>query len=305
MIDIVIIKGPTAVGKTDLSILLCDEFQAELLCIDSVQVYRHLNIGSAKPSPQLQERYPHHLINLFDPDEDCDAARWLAHADKAVAEVQERGNLAVFVGGTNLYIRALTEGLFDAPPRDEEIRARHRQRALAHGTESLHEELERIDPALATRVHPKDLIRISRGLEIWEQTGRKLSELQQEHQAKPPRYNALEIELTRPRDELYERINTRVDGMLEQGLIDEYRHITEELGYDPGLKSLQTLGYRHVGEQLRGEYDLAEMIRLLKRDTRRFAKAQLSWLRQTQGGHRLRADDMDGARSLIESALDS
>lgn len=275
---IVLIAGPTAVGKSSLAMDVAERIGGELVSVDSVQVYRGLDIGSAKPSLAERERVPHHLIDELDPGQECNVADFVDRALDAIAAIRQRGRPVVAVGGTNLYVRVLVHGIFDAPPPDEAIRERHRQEADELGSSALHDRLAAIDPELSERVHPNDLVRISRGLEVWELTGKPLSEHQREHAFRTPNVDAMKVALNRPREGLYERINARVDAMIERGLLQEYRGLLEQ-GYDPQLKPLQSLGYRHMGMHVVGGVPLEEAIRLMKRDTRRFAKQQISWLR--------------------------
>lgn len=292
--EILVIGGPTGVGKSSFALRLALELNAEIVSVDSLQVYRHLDIGTAKVSEADRERVPHHLVDILDPDEECNVADFMDRAHDAIHRILSRDRPVIAVGGTNLYQRVLVHGIFDAPEPDEAIRERHRERAKLEGRQSLHDELRAVDPDLADRVHPNDLVRVSRGLEIFEQTGRPLSVLQEEHRFKTPNYRALKLMLNRPRQELYDRIDARVDRMLERGIEAEYRRVVEELGYDPTLKPLQALGYRHLGMHLYDGVDREEMVRLFKRDTRRFAKQQVSWLRSEQNVRWALATDVAG-----------
>ena len=279
---IALIAGPTAVGKSSVALQIAERLGAEIISIDSVQLYRGLDIGSAKPTQEDRARVPHHLIDVLDPDEDCNVADFTSMAMEAIRDVCGRGKIPVAVGGTNLYVRILVHGIFQAPPPDAAIRARHTERASDVGTQVLHDELREIDPELASRVHPNDLVRISRGLEVYELTGKPLSLHQREHAFQTPNVDALKIGLNRRREDLYERINTRVDAMIAAGLVDEVRALVAR-GYDLGLKPLQSLGYRHAGAIISEDVTSEDAIARLKRDTRRFARQQLSWLRSERG----------------------
>ncbi|MEZ4462722.1 MAG: tRNA (adenosine(37)-N6)-dimethylallyltransferase MiaA [bacterium] len=223
--NILVIWGPTGVGKTAFALAAAELLDAEILSIDSLQVYRGLDIGTAKATIEERTRVPHHLIDILDPDAEFNVADFMAAADAAVDDIVGRGKRVIAVGGTNLYARVFVHGIFDAPPPDPEIRDRHRQFAEEHGIPSLHERLRGVDPELASRLGLNDLIRISRGLEVFEQTGRKLSQLQAEHQFATPRHRALKIGLNRPRQQLYDRIDARVDTMITQGFEAEYRSL--------------------------------------------------------------------------------
>lgn len=281
---IVVICGPTGVGKTAFSLALAEALDGEIVGADSLQVYRHLDIGTAKASREERARVPHHLIDVVDPDVEFNAADYRARVDEVIADVTARGKVALVVGGTGLYIRLLVHGLFDAPEPSPELREQYRAEAEARGVESLYARLETIDPELAARVNPNDFIRITRGLEIFDQTGTPITVHQRAHRFAAPHYNALKIALVRPREELYGRINQRVDQMMEEGLLEEY-HGLLEMGYGPQHKPMQSLGYRQIGEFVRGEVPLAEALESIKSQTRRYAKQQLSWFRKEPGVH--------------------
>ena len=278
---IVLIAGPTGVGKSSLAMALAERVGGELVSVDSVQIYRGLDIGSAKPSAAERQRVRHHLIDELDPEQDCNVAEFVERALGAIDEIEAVGRVPIAVGGTNLYVRVLVHGIFAAPAPSPEIRTRHALIAEEHGVAHLYHELALVDPTLAARIHRNDFVRISRGLEVYELTNRTLSEQQDEHAFKSPNVDALKIALNRPREELYRRIDARVDAMLDAGFVDEVRALAEK-GY-LGLKPLQSLGYRHIGSFLAGDVDFDEAVRTLKRDTRRFAKQQLSWLRSEPG----------------------
>ncbi|QDG54035.1 tRNA (adenosine(37)-N6)-dimethylallyltransferase MiaA [Persicimonas caeni] len=275
---ILVIAGPTAVGKTSLALEVAERLDGEIVNYDSVQLYRMLDIGTAKPSEAERARVPHHLFDVLDPDEESNVADYIAMAEEAIADIVRRGKIPILVGGTGMYVRILVHGIFEAPPPDEEIRARHRALAEEKGRPFLHAKLAEVDPDLAERIHPNDLVRVSRGLEIYEQTGKPLSVHQREHRFQKPNYDALKIALLRPRDELYERINRRAELMLERGLVEEYEAVIAA-GYDRQLKPLQSLGYRQMGEHIFDDVPLDEAVEDIKGQTRRYAKQQISWFR--------------------------
>ena len=275
---ILVIAGPTAVGKSSFAVAVAEQVGGELVNADSVQLYRELDIGTAKPTDEQRERVPHHLFDVLDPDQESNVADYVRLASNAIAEIRERGKLPVVVGGTGMYIRVLVHGIFDAPEPDEQIRQRYKDIAAEKGSPHLHEKLQGIDPDLADNVHPNDAVRIIRGLEVFEQTGKPLSVHQREHRFKKPNYDALKVGLLRPRQELYDRINLRADQMIEEGLLDEYRGLIER-GYDRELKPLQSLGYRQMGEHLFDGVPLDEAVASMKKHTRRYAKQQISWFR--------------------------
>lgn len=272
---IVILLGPTAVGKTDLALALASEFGGEIVSADSMQVYRHLDIGTAKPTTQERQRVPHHLIDVVDPDEEFSAARFREMAAAIISDLD--GRKAVFVvGGTGLYIRTLTGGLIDGP--DDGLRRRYREAMEGQDTESLHGRLRQVDPAAAGRIHLRDRVRIVRALETAELTGEPISVKQRRHGFRDVRYEALKIGLYRDREELYRRIDRRAAEMVEAGLIGETEKIIG-MGYDEKLKPLQTLGYRYFIRYLKGGMDLEEALRSMQRDTRHYARRQMTWFR--------------------------
>ena len=281
---VVALVGPTGVGKTAFSLELAEALNAEIVSVDSLQVYRHLDIGTAKASQAERARLPHHVIDVAEPDEEFNAADFREAASEAIASIVARGKVPLLVGGTGLYLRLLVHGLFEAPPPSEALRATYRDIAQREGPEVLYARLEQVDPELAARVNRNDVVRVTRGLEIFDQTGTPLSEHQRAHRFKAPNYHALKIALIRPREELYERINARVDQMIEEGLIDEYRRLLER-GYGPQHKPMQSLGYRQVGEHLLEGRDLDDAIHEIKQQTRRYAKQQISWFRSEPHTH--------------------
>lgn len=278
---IVLVVGPTASGKTALALRLAERFDAEIVNADSVQIYRHFDIGTCKPTPAERTRVRHHLIDTLDPDDPCDAGRFQSLADAAIAEIRERGRLPLVVGGTGLYFRALVHGLSDVPEISPEVRADVLERLRLEGSAALHGELRKVDPELAERLPPGDSQRISRALEVYLQTGRPLSEFQAEHRFRERRYDALTLALRWPREELFRRIEDRVDALLRQGFLDEVRALRDRLGLDADdLRPMQSLGYRELSAHLRGELSLDEAREAIARGHRRYAKRQLTWFRK-------------------------
>jgi len=298
---ILVLAGPTAVGKTELSLQLAEAVGAEIVGMDSVQIYRELDIGSAKATPDERARIPHHVIDLLAPDAEHNVGDYGEHAKAAIADIAARGKRAIVVGGTGLYLRVLVHGLLDAPEPDWDLRAEHDRVVAEHGVPHLHEELGRIDPELAERLHPNDLVRISRGLEIFAQTGRKLSELQREHQFKRPNFDALKIGLIRPREELYQRVNQRVDLMLEQGFVNEVRGLIERYGHE--IKPMGALGYKQMVEHLVGGVSLEDAAERMKKATRRYVKQQIGWLRGEPGVRWARAPLLGGDGVVREDVV--
>lgn len=277
-LPIVLIAGPTAVGKTALSLDLAETLGTEIINADSMQVYRYMDIGTAKPSAQERTRIRHHLIDVADPDEPFDAALFVRHARPVVESLHARGRIPLVVGGTGLYMKALTRGLCPGPGADPETRRRIFEDLERRGLLSLHEELRRVDPACAAKIHPNDRQRIVRALEVFRSTGVPLSQWQDAHGFRHTLYRTVKIALYRDRRDLHERINGRVLQMMAQGLVDEVRGLVER-GYPCTLRSMQSLGYRHMCLYLAGTVPLDEAVRLMQRDTRRYAKRQLTWFK--------------------------
>jgi len=277
-IRLVIIAGPTASGKTELAVRLAERFGGEIVNADSMQVYRGMDIGTAKPSPEFRLRVPHHLIDIVDPDVNFSASDFRREAAIAIADISGRGRRVFVVGGTGLYIRALLQGLVDSPSGAGVVRRGLEETAKRYGSEALLDELARVDPETAARLHPNDLVRIVRALEVYRLSGRPISQQRSEHGFAGDYYRALKIGLTVERRELYERIDRRVEQMIAEGLVEEVKSLLAR-GFSPGSKALRSIGYRQICAYLAGEYGLDEAVRLIKRDTRHYAKRQLTWFK--------------------------
>lgn len=295
---LVIVLGPTAVGKSNTVLDLAAQFDAEIISADSQQVYRHMNIGTAKPTREQRQTIPHHLIDIVEPDEEFNAAMFRDLATEIASKLADRGRRIIVCGGTGLYIKTLTKGLFAGPGRDPQIRQALESEIEQHGVGPLYQRLEQIDPASALRIHPHDRQRITRALEVYHATGRKISEWQSEHGFNDLLFDALKIGLDRQRTELYERIDRRCDYMIRAGLLDEVKELVE-MGYGLDLKSMQSVGYRHLGLFLRARMSLDNAVDLMKRDTRRLAKRQLTWFRSDR---EIRWFDPERQQSNIEDA---
>ncbi|MCS7464453.1 tRNA (adenosine(37)-N6)-dimethylallyltransferase MiaA [Paenibacillus doosanensis] len=275
---LLVLVGPTAVGKTKLSLRLAAEYGAEIISGDSMQVYRGMDIGTAKATSQERELVPHHLIDIHEPDHPFSAAEFQEKAREKIAGIHARGKLPFIVGGTGLYVESVCyDYQFSESGSDEEFREAQRLYAEAHGNEALLERLREVDPESALRLHANDQRRIIRALEIFHLTGERLSE-QLKVQKKQSPYELCIIGLTMDRALLYKRIEERIDLMMEQGLVDEVRKLQEH-GYGRQHISMQGLGYKEILAYLEGGVSLEEAVVLLKRDTRHFAKRQLSWFR--------------------------
>ncbi|HEY5974067.1 MAG TPA: tRNA (adenosine(37)-N6)-dimethylallyltransferase MiaA [Geobacteraceae bacterium] len=275
---LVVILGPTAAGKSELAVRLAERFDGEIVNADSMQVYRGLDIGTAKPSQELRERAPHHLLDQVPPDVNFTAADFVAAASAAICEIQGRGKRVFVVGGTGLYIRALLKGLAVSPGGDEEIRRQLVAVAAAEGNDGLMRRLAAVDPETAARLHPNDRLRIIRALEVYQQTGLPLSRYQADHGFAEKHYDCLQLGLLVEREELYRRIEVRVDAMLAAGLVAEVAALLAQ-GFSPESKPFKAIGYKQVCAYLAGSCSLAEAVELIKRDTRRYAKRQLTWFK--------------------------
>jgi len=279
---LVIILGPTGVGKSEVAIDVALQVQGEIINADSQLVYRHMDIGTAKPLTSVRQRVPHHIIDVVNPDEEFNAALYREFALKAVQEIVARKKKAILCGGTGLYIRALTQGLFVGPSKDARIRERLEEEAKEKGPSFLYERLRQVDPEATLSIHPNDRYRIIRALEVFELTGKGISHWQKEHGFKERAFETLKIGLNRDRQELYDQINRRCDEMIGNGFVEEVKGLVER-GYGLDLPPLQSVGYRQIGLYLRGEVGLDEAVALMKRDTRHLAKRQLTWFRSDKG----------------------
>jgi tRNA dimethylallyltransferase len=270
--------GPTGIGKTELSLEMADRFTGEIVSVDSMQVYRFMDVGTAKASLDERVRVVHHLLDVVFPDQEYNVARFLADASRAMEAIQDQGHLPLLVGGTGLYLKGLLKGLFEIG-ENQELRRKLKKRAEEEGLQPLHEELQRCDPQSAARIHPHDSYRIVRALEVYQATGIPWSSHIAAHDQAGSGLNVLKIGLQCDREELYRRLDRRVGVMVEQGLLREMENLLA-LGYGAHLKPLQALGYRHMGNFLAGVWRWEESLGLLARDTRRYAKRQLTWFRR-------------------------
>ncbi|HWO14600.1 MAG TPA: tRNA (adenosine(37)-N6)-dimethylallyltransferase MiaA [Polyangiaceae bacterium] len=277
---VVAVVGPTASGKSELALSLCRRFDGELVSADSVQVYRRFDIGSAKPTAAERALVPHHLVDVFDPLESVDVARFVQLARACIADIAARGKRPIVCGGTFLWVRALVYGLADAPAADEAIRARHRAEVERHGRAWLHARLLEIDPASHARLGPNDLVRVSRALEVYELTGKPLSALQAAHGFRQAQLDVRFIGVRHERVQLAERIERRVARMFEQGWLDEVRGLLRD-GYAQA-RALRSVGYRQVAEALTSgaPLDPATLAASVSQATRVFVRRQLTWLRE-------------------------
>lgn len=271
--------GPTAVGKTEIAIQLAQRLNAEIVSVDSRQIYRQVDIGTAKPTSDEQQAARHHLIDCIDISQPFSVADYQSLADAAITDIQSRGKQVLLVGGAGLYFRAVVDGLFEGPDADTALRERLEQEAAQRGVNVLHERLRACDPASAERIHPNNLVRVIRALEVYELTGTPMSEHQQQWHQENQRYPFTAFCLTMPRALLYRRIERRVDVMLANGLIAEVESLLAA-GYARDSVALRSFGYKELIAYLDGECTYLEAVEQLKQNTRRFAKRQLTWFRK-------------------------
>jgi tRNA dimethylallyltransferase len=272
------IVGPTGVGKSSVAMELAERLEAEIVNADSRQVYRGMDIGTAKPDAADRRRVAHHLLDIREIDEPLDVAEFLKLARAAIAEIAARGRNVMVVGGSGFYLRVLRGGIFAGPPAAPEVRRELEALAAERGVEYLHARLREVDAPSAERIGHRDLYRIVRALEVFRLTGRPISAHQQGHRFAAREYETLTVGLAMERKRLYESIDRRFDQMVARGLVDEVRALLAA-GCDPGEAPLRTVGYRQIATAVRGEMKLGEAIELAKRDTRRLAKRQLTWFR--------------------------
>jgi tRNA dimethylallyltransferase len=281
--DALVLTGPTGSGKSRMALELAERLGAEIVSMDSMALYRGMDVGTAKPSALDRRRVPHHLLDVLDPWESASVAWWLEQAARVCGEVRARGRQPLVVGGTPLYLKALLYGLFAGPAADEALRRRLTREAEEAGPHALHERLACVDPPSAARLHPNDVRRVVRALEVWELTGRPLSAWQTQWRARRAgpagegRPRVLWLDLPRP--VLYQRIDARVLRMIEQGLVEEVRAL-RQLPQPPSRAAAQALGYKEMFDHLDGRAGLDETIRHIQTRSRQFAKRQLTWLRQ-------------------------
>lgn len=277
---LVILTGPTAVGKTALSIALAKAVGGEIISADSMQVYRRMDIGSAKITPEEMAGVPHHLIDVLEPDQEFNVVVFQKLAKRAVADIYSRGHIPVVVGGTGFYIQALVYDI-DFTENDEDTALRRSLEELARreGAEALYERLRAVDPESCESIHAHNIKRVIRAIEFYEKTGKKISDHNREQRCNDSPYNFAYFVLNDDRERIYERINERVDLMMAQGLTEEVRALWES-GCRKDMVSMQGLGYKELLSYLEGEISLEEAVYLIKRDTRHFAKRQLTWFRR-------------------------
>jgi tRNA dimethylallyltransferase len=275
---LIIISGPTCSGKSALAVELASIVGGEIINADSMQVYRGMDIGTAKLPISERKGIPHHLIDIINPNQEFNAALFLVHTFPIIKDLHSKKIPIIVVGGTGLYVRALLGGLFNCPPSDLELRQNLWEECEKQGTSFIYEKLSRLDKNAADRIHPMDKVRIIRALEVIHLTGYQFSELTRKHSFSNKQFSSLNLCLHVDRHILYRRINRRTISMIDSGFINEVE-VLLKMGYDSSLKSMQAIGYRHIVGYLKDKWKFNETIRLIQRDTRRYAKRQLTWLR--------------------------
>jgi tRNA dimethylallyltransferase len=279
---VIVVTGPTATGKTPLAIELARRFEGEIINADSMQVFRYMDIGTAKPSPEQRAAVPHHLLDVVTPKVPYSAGRYSLEARSAAARIHARGKIPFLTGGTGLYIRAFLEGLIDTAEADLDVRKalelEHADALAAGDPTRLHRRLDALDPASAARIHPNDARRVVRALEIQASVGQPPSRVRGAHDFRDRPYRALHLALDLERDVLNARIEERCARMIEAGLLQEMRNLVER-GYGFELRPMQAIGYRHMAPVVRGEDTLVSALAAMRLDTRRFARRQRTWLR--------------------------
>ncbi len=298
--QVAVLVGPTAVGKTGAALALAQALGAEIVNADSLQLYRELDIGTAKPTAAERALVPHHLVDVAAPPELYDAARYAREGREVLGRLHLAGVPPLVVGGTGLYLKALLSGLFFEGSPKSEVRDRLRRELAAGGLAALHERLSRLDPATAARLHPHDTYRILRALEVMEATGRPLSALFAAHRFQDCPYRVLKLGLLLPREELNRRIEARTAAMLAQGWLGEVAGLLSR--YPPHLKPLQSLGYRHLIQHLQGHWSLEEAVESLIRDTRRYAKRQLTWFKADPEVKWFHPEEMEAMQAELAAA---
>lgn len=285
MKKLIVIAGPTASGKTGLSIRLAKQLETEIVSADSMQIYRYMDIGSAKPSPQEMDGVPHHLIGVISPFEDFSVKQYTDLAKKAVADIQKKGKIPILAGGTGLFINSLIDNIiFTDTDTDENIRRELNEFAEKNGNQALHQILEKIDPESAGKIHFNDRKRTVRAIEIYRTTGTPMSEHIKRSRLIPSPYDLCYIGLTMDRKALYQRIDLRVDRMLKQGLLDEVKKLTD-MGLDDSFQSMQGIGYKEMIWYLEKKISFESAVETIKRESRRYAKRQLTWFRRDDRIH--------------------
>lgn len=291
-IRVIAIVGPTASGKTDLGLKLADEIGGEIISADSMQIYRWMDIGTAKPSQEILSSTPHHLIDILNPDQGYNAGKFAIDAKQIITKLHKEQKTAILLGGTGLYLRALFHGIIPVPDISPKVKEEVREMMECDGVQICHQKLMTIDPESAETLHPNDIARVTRALEVKLETGKSIREYQNAHQFRQQEYEVFQIANYWSREQLYERINLRVHWMVRDGLIEEVEKLLE-MGYSPDLPSMNSIGYKQTVAHILGTMNREEMIEDIQQKSRRYAKKQLTWHRKDDSIHWLRQDQND------------
>jgi tRNA dimethylallyltransferase len=297
----IVLVGPTGVGKTALSVQLADEIPVEIISADSRQIYKYLNIGTAKPSDDILSKIPHHFINMLEPDENYSAGQFGLQARVVIDEIFRRERIPLIVGGSGLYLKALLDGFFEGDVRDERIRNSLERRLEEEGSEPLYNDLVKLDKTAAAKIHPNNGQRIIRALEVCLTADAKFSDLQKK-KLPDPDFTVLKFGINKPRSQLYADIDRRVDQMFENGLLAEVVGILER-GFEKNLNSLNSVGYKEVIDYLEGNLDFETCVKLIKQNSRRYAKRQLTWFRADDEIRWFMLDDKMGFREISRQII--
>lgn len=301
--NIVIIAGPTASGKTELGISLAKAIDGEIISADSMQIYKYMNIGTAKPTSIEMNGVPHHMIDIVFPDEEFSVALFRRLAGEYIDDITSRGKVPIILGGTGLYINSLTHNLdFSEAPENKELREFLANIAAEKGNEYVHEMLRNVDQESYNRLFPNDLKRVIRALEVFKITGKTISEVQKESREKPIDFNLAYFALSMDRNRLYDRVNLRVDKMFQFGLLEEVIML-REMGYGRDLKSIQGIGYKEVYDYLDGMFTLDEVKNIIKQSTRNYAKRQLTWFRRDERINWIDLDKLDRVEEILQNII--
>ncbi len=298
---LLVIVGPTAVGKSRVALKVAEKVPLEIISADSMQVYRGMDIGTAKPTPEERRRVVHHLVDILDPDQEFSVADFKGEVETLIPEINRRGRIPALVGGTGLYIDAVLKGyIFPDLAKDQELRKKLREEAESRGSRHLHQKLAQVDPAAAKHIHPNDARRIIRALEVYQKTGKPLTAL--EGKRNGGQYDTLSFGLTMDRGTLYQRIEKRVEQMIQDGFLDEVTALYEA-GCRADSVAMQALGYRELLDYLRGLVTWEETVRLIKRNTRRFAKRQYTWFRRNKEIRWIKLDEGKGVEDAAKEIV--
>ena len=300
---LIVLVGPTASGKTDMGVRLAKKIDGEIISADSMQIYKYMDIGTAKPTVDEMDGVPHYMIDHIKPDEEFSVAVFRELSEKCIEDILSRNKRPIVVGGTGLYVNSLTKPWdFSKTEPNETLRGELEALAQEKGTYYLHERLREVDPISAQNIHPNNVKRVIRALEVYKTSGKTKSQLDQESMKNELKYEPILLGLSMERSTLYARIELRIDKMIEAGLVEEVKKLLN-MGYKEDLVSMQGLGYKEIVKYLKGEYSLEEAIEILKRDTRHFAKRQLTWFRRDERIKWFKIEDYRSLDQLESDAL--